>query len=618
MPENILIAVAWPYANAEIHVGNLTGSHLPGDIVARYHRLKGNKVLMITGTDSHGTPVTLAADKAGKPVEEIYKFYHEGFIDLFQKIGITYDLYTTTHSENHFKVSQTMFLALQKNGFLFTKVEPQWYSPGLKRFLPDRYIEGTCYICGDQNARSDQCDKCGNVLDPAKLINPRSKVAGDTSSPELRETEHFYLDLSKLESDVKNFLKERSAHMRDTVIGESLGKIEAEGLKPRPITRDLDWGIPVPVAGWDGKCLYVWFEAVIGYLSAPIEWGQLQASSLSGGSESNPQSKGKQAWREWWTNPKARQFHFIGKDNIFFHTSLWPAELMGVGSAFMELFTGEEVPLILPYDVPANQFMNLEGEKISGSHNWAVWGRDALTRFDPDALRYYLTVNMPEAKDSDWDWAEFVARNNNELVATWGNLANRVLAFCYKNWDGHVPLVDVTALRDSDLNLLATIEKGFAIVGAELEAVRLRSALGEAMKLATAVNVYLDVNAPWSAIKTDKDGASKTVYTALKAIDSLKVMFAPFLPFTSEKLNGFFGYENPLFGEQYTETVKDSLGEHAVLRYKPVALSGAAGEVEAAWKPSDLKPGVKLNQPGPLFKKLEESVIEEERARLGK
>ncbi len=614
MPENILVAVAWPYANAEIHVGNLTGSHLPGDIVARYHRLKGNNVLMITGTDSHGTPVTIKADQLGKPVEEVYKFYHEGFIDLFRKIGISYDLYTSTHTENHFKVSQTMFLALQKNGFLFKQFSKQWYSPSANKFLPDRYVEGTCYICGFEGARSDQCDNCGNVLEPEKLINPRAKT-GD-GALELRGTEHFYLDLSKLEPNVKNYLKERADHMRDTVLGESLRKIEGEGLKPRAITRDLDWGIPVPVsdAGWETKKLYVWFEAVIGYLSAPIEWAQVSGQ--------------KEAWRDWWTNPKAKQFHFIGKDNIFFHTSLWPAELMGVGSAFMEIFAsltpypspngrgesgvreGEGVKLILPYDVPANQFMNLEGRKISGSRNWAVWGLDALTRYDPDALRYYLTVNMPEAKDSDWDWAEFVARNNNELVATWGNLANRVLAFCYKNWDGQVPSIDVSTLRPADLELLATIENGFNTVGAELEAVRLRSALGEAMKLATVVNQYLDTNAPWSAIKTDKDSAAKTVYTALKAIDSLKVMFAPFLPFTSQRLHEFFGYETPLFGEQYTETVKDSLGEHTVLRYKSVE--------GLQWKPSELQPGKKLNQPGPLFKKLEDNVIEEERARLGK
>jgi len=600
MPENILIAIAWPYSNAEIHVGNITGSHLPGDIVARYHRLKGNNVLMVSGTDSHGTPVVIAADKEGKPVEEVYKKYHDTFIDVFKGYGITYDLFTSTHTENHFKVSQNIFLALQKNGFMFKQFSKQWYSPSANKFLPDRYVEGTCYICGFENARSDQCDRCGNVLEPDKLINPRAKT-GD-GALELRETEHFYLDLSKLEPDVKKFLKDRADHMRDTVIGESLGKIEAEGLKPRPITRDLDWGIPVPVEGWDGKCLYVWFEAVIGYLSAPIEWGKLSAE--------------KDAWREWWTNPDAKQFHFIGKDNIFFHTSLWPAELMGVGSAFMELFANDEVPLILPFDVPANQFMNLEGEKISGSRNWAVWGRDALTRYDPDALRYYLTVNMPEAKDSDWDWKEFVARNNNELVATWGNLANRVLSFCYKNWDGCVPDIStdgqppVPTLRDEDRNLIATIENGFNTVGSELEAVRLRIALGEAMRLATAVNQYLDQTAPWSSIKTDRDAASKTIYTALRAIDSLKVMFAPFLPFTSERLHSFFGYETPLFGEQYTEEVQDALGTHKVLKYK-----GVNG---LQWKPSDLKPGTKLNQPGPLFKKLEEKVIEEERERLGK
>ncbi|MCB0120008.1 MAG: methionine--tRNA ligase, partial [Anaerolineales bacterium] len=572
MTETILVAVAWPYANAEIHVGNITGSHLPGDIFARYNRLKGNKVLMITGTDSHGTPVTMSADKLGKPVEEVYKSYHEGFIKLFQQIGITYDLYTTTHSDNHFKVSQSMFLALQKNGFLFRKFSKQWYSPSADKFLPDRYVEGTCYICGFENARSDQCDKCGNVLEPEKLINPRAKT-GD-GALELRDTEHSYLDLSKLEPDVKKFLESRSEHMRDTVLGESLRKIESEGLKPRSITRDLDWGIPVPIdePGWQNKVLYVWFEAVIGYLSAPIEWAQLSGQ--------------KEAWRDWWLNPEAKQFHFIGKDNIFFHTSQWPAELMGAGSAFMEFFDptpnptperrGE--PLILPYDVPANQFMNLEAQKISGSRNWAVWGLDVLTRFDPDAVRYYLTANMPEAKDSDWDWAEFVARNNNELVATWGNLANRVLSFCYKHWEGHVPDVDPASLRPVDLELLATIEAGFNTVGDELDAVHIRSALSETMKLATAVNQYLDVQAPWSAVKTDKDAAAKTIYTALKAIDSLKVMFAPFIPFTSERLHGFFGYETPLFGEQYTETARDSLGEHLVLRYKPVD--------GIQWKPS--------------------------------
>ena len=582
MPENILIAIAWPYANAEIHVGNITGSHLPGDIVARYHRLKGNRVLMVSGTDSHGTPVTIAADKEGVAAEEVYKKYHDTFLEVFQGYGITYDLFSSTHTENHFKVSQSIFLALKQNGFMFQKKSMQWYSPSGGKFLPDRYVEGTCYICGYEGARSDQCDNCGNVLEPEKLVEPRSKT-GD-GALELRETEHFYLDLSKLEPEVKQFLRERSDHMRETVLGESLGKIEAEGLKPRPITRDLDWGIPVPVEGWEGKCLYVWFEAVIGYLSAAIEWSRL-------GDE-------KEAWRDWWLNPEAKQFYFIGKDNIFFHTSLWPAQLMGAGSEFLKIFDKDEQPLNVPYDVPANQFMNLEGDKISGSRNWAVWGRDALTRYDPDALRYYLTVNMPEMKDSDWDWAEFVARNNNELVANWGNLANRVLSFAFKHWDGHIPQVDPDALRPADLELLDTIEKGFDSVGALLEGVKLRAALGESMKLATAVNQYLDVHSPWKQIK---------------AIDSLKVLFAPFMPFSAEKLHATFGYQTPLFGEQYIQEIGDSLGTHKGLRYRIGNRSNTLN-----WKPSELQPGGMLNQPAPLFIKLEEDLIEEERARLGK
>jgi len=592
MSKNILIAIAWPYANAEIHVGNVTGSHLPGDIVARYHRLMGNNVLMVSGTDSHGTPVTLRADAEGKPVEEVYKSFHDGFLELFQGLGISYDLFTTTHTQNHFKVAQSIFQALKDNGFLYPEIRPQWYSPSAGKFLPDRYVEGTCYICGAEGARSDQCDNCGNVLEPEKLINPRAKT-GDAL--ELRDTEHFFLDLSKLEPDVADFLRKRQHYMRDTVLGESLRKIESDGLKPRPITRDLDWGIPVPVEGWEGKCLYVWFEAVMGYLSAAIEWATVNGT---------PES-----WEDWWTNPDARAFYFIGKDNIFFHTALWPAELMGAGEQFIEIFTEEEgKKLTLPYDVPANQFMNLEKRKISGSKNWAVWGREALSRYDPDALRYYLTINMPEIRDSDWDWDEFIARNNNELVATWGNLANRVLSFTYKNWDGLVPTPN--KLRPADEEILARVEAGFAKVGELLEGVKLRAALNEAMRLAQEVNKYLDTAAPWFEIKTDKDAAGTTLYTALRAIDSLKVLFAPFTPFSSEQLHLYFGYTDPLFGDQTTEARTDNLGEHTVLRYEADKASGR-------WEASQLEAGRTLQKPKPLFKKLDASVAEEERARLG-
>jgi len=593
MSENILIAIAWPYANAEIHVGNITGSHLPGDIAARYHRLKGNKVLMVSGTDSHGTPVTLAADAAGKPMEEVYKQYHDGFLELFQQLGIQYDLFTTTHTQNHFKVSQSIFLALKQNGYLYTETTKQWYSLAAKRFLPDRYIEGTCYICGFEGARSDQCDGCGNVLEPERLLNPRSKI--DDSTPELRDTEHYYLDLSKLEPEVVDFLRERQQYMRETVIGESLGKIEAEGLLPRPITRDLDWGIPVPIEGWDGKCLYVWFEAVIGYLSAPVEWSAI--TGIPG------------AWREWWTNPKCRAFYFVGKDNIFFHTCLWPAELMGAGEQFMEIFAEETgQTLTVPYDVPANQFMNLEGRKISGSRNWAVWGRDFLSRYDPDPLRYYLLVNMPENRDTDWSWSDFLARNNNELVATWGNLANRVLSFAHKNWGGVVPTPG--GLRPADEAILKTVEAGFAEVGALYDAVKLRAALSETMRLASEVNKYLDQTAPWKEIKTDKSAAGTTIYTAIRVIDSLKVLFAPVLPFTSESLHTCLGYEQPLFGTQFVEETVDNLGTHRVLRYAP---EGAAG----SWNPSQLESGHVIQKPKPLFRKLDEEIVEAELARLG-
>lgn len=594
MTENILVAIAWPYANAEIHVGNITGSHLPGDIFARYHRLKGNRTLMVSGTDSHGTPVTLRADALDRSVEEVYQEYHRGFVDLFIKLGIHYDLFTTTHTQNHFKVAQSIFLSLKENGFLYSETRPQWFSSQAARFLPDRYVEGTCYICGFEGARSDQCDKCGSVLEPEKLINPRSKVDGST--PELRNTEHFYLDLSKLQPQVANFLRQRQSYWRETVTGQSLGQIESEGLLPRPITRDLDWGIPVPVEGWEGKCLYVWFEAVIGYLSASIEWALVNGLD--------------DAWKDWWTKEESKALYFIGKDNIFFHAAFWPAQLMGTGKKFLQIFAEEEAePLKLPYDVPANQFMNLEGQKISGSRNWAVWGRDFLTRYDPDPLRYYLTANMPENRDTDWDWQEFVNRNNNELVATWGNLVNRVLTFAYKHWEGHVPIPG--DLRPADQEILNTVEAGFSSVGEHIAAVHLRAGLSEAIRLATEVNKYLDTAAPWFEIKSDKTSAAKTIYTALRAIDSLKVLFAPYIPFSCERLHIYLGYTQPLFGEQATETVTDSLGKHTVLRYLPETATGK-------WEPGQLPPGQKLQQPAPLFKKLDDEIVEQERSRLGK
>ena len=594
MTEPILVAVAWPYANAQIHVGNLTGAYLSADIFARFQRMKGRDVLMVSGSDSHGTPITVRADAEKTTALEVYQRFHEGFLELFQKVGLNYDLFTSTHTSNHFKVSQNIFLALKENGYIYPAREMQWFAPSQNRFLPDRYVEGTCYICGYTNARSDQCDKCGSLLEPAQLIAPRSKIDGST--PELRETEHYYLDLGKLQPEVVQFLQERQSYWRPNVVRQSLGQIQADGLRGRPITRDLDWGIPVPIEGWDGKCLYVWFEAVIGYLSATVEWSKINGQP--------------DAWKKWWHQTDARAYYFIGKDNIPFHAVIWPAQLTGSGSAFDTLMGETDAkPFVLPFDVPANEFMNLEGQKISGSRNWAVYCLDFLERYDPDPLRYYLTVNMPESKDTDWDWEDFYHRNNDELVATWGNLANRVLSFNYKNWEGKVP--DPGPLTELDETLIKTVENGFETVGKELDAVHLRAALGEAMHLATEVNRYLDQTAPWSAIKTERSAAARSIYTALRCIDMLKVMLAPFLPFTSEKLHQYMGYDQPLFGEQVVKSVKDELGEHRTLQYDGANATGK-------WEASILAPGRLLRAPGPLFRKLETKIIEEERSKLGK
>ena len=593
MSEHILAAVAWPYGNSEIHVGNLAGSYLPADIFARYHRLKGNCVLMVSGTDSHGTPITVRAEAENATPLEVYQRFHAGFLELFQRLGLCYDLFTSTHTENHFKVSQAMFSALKQNGFMYTEKQMQWYSPAQGRFLPDRYVEGTCAICGYTAARSDQCDKCGNMLDASQLKDPRSKIDGST--PELRETEHFFMDLGELQGQIESFLQARSSYWRPNVLRQSLGQIQSEGLRGRPITRDLDWGIPVPVEGWDGKCLYVWFEAVIGYLSASIEWSALHGQP--------------DTWRQWWKQPDAKTLYFIGKDNIPFHAIIWPAELAGADGQFDVLFgCAEQSDFVLPHDVPANEFLNLEGQKISGSRNWAVWGLDFLKRYDPDALRYYLTSIMPETRDSDWDWEEFYHRNNDELVATWGNLANRVLSFSFKHWDGVVP--DPGELTADDQVLLSEMDAGFETVGAHLEAVRLRAALAECVRLASEVNKYLDTAAPWFTIKTDKAEAGRAIFVAMKAIDSLKILFAPFLPFSCERLHAYLGYDKPLFGRQYTRAITDSLGEHNALLYDPADASGR-------WEASRLEPGARFRQPEPLFKKLDREIVPQERALLG-
>lgn len=588
--EYILVAVAWPYASSDIHQGNVTGSYLPADIYARYHRMMGNHVLMVSGSDSHGTPVTVKADAERKSPEAVFDFYHDRFLELFMKIGLSYDLFTHTDTDNHRQVSQDIFLTLLKNGYLFAKITPQMYSPAAKRFLPDRYVEGTCPKCGYTQARGDQCDNCNTLFESAsELIDPHSRT--DETSLELRDTEHYFLDLEKLANDgLSEWFREDKEHWRPQVINFSRNMVLREGLHGRAITRDMDWGIPVPVDGWEGKVLYVWFEAVIGYLSASIEW-----AANSGDTE---------AWKNWWYKPEARSSYFVGKDNIPFHAIIWPAELLGVGRLYED---NGALSLNLPYDVPANEFMNMEGRKISGSHNWGVWMLDALERHEPDPLRYYLTATMPETRDSDWTWDGYVERNNSELVANWGNLVNRVLNMTQRYYGGLVP--DCGDLQADDLALLDAIYNGFDLVGGLYDRCMFRSALQETLALATRVNQYLEGTSPWKTIKTDPEAAARSLYTSIQAINALKIMFAPVLPFSSQLLHELLGEAGQLFGEQVVREYKELHSSHSALTYDGSAAIGS-------WIKSEIPVGRQLPKPSPLFRKLDASVAAEELDRL--
>jgi len=587
MSEKILVCTAWPYANGDPHIGHLAGSYIPPDIFARYHRLVGNQVLMVSGSDTHGTPITVRADAEGVSPREIFERFHLRFLETWQKIGVSYDLFTHTDTENHHRVSQDIFMACLRNGYLYKQVQNQLYSESEGRFLPDRYVEGTCPYCGYTGARGDQCDNCGKLLDATELINPRSRIDG--SAPVVRQTEHFFFDLPKLKDRLWAYLNDHKEHWRPNVINFSRSYLR-EGLRGRPITRDIEWGIPVPVPGYEQKRIYVWFEAVIGYLSASIEWAH---------NVGQPEK-----WKEWWYDPAAKTYYFMGKDNIPFHTIIWPAELM----ATERLYDNDPTHTFnLPYDVPANEYLNMESQKLSKSRNWAIWAPDLLSRYDPDPVRYYLTAIAPETRDTDFTWADFVRRNNDELVATWGNLANRVLSFAYRHFDRRVPLP--ATMDGTDCEMLALSEAGFRSVGDLYAAVKLKAALEEAMAIARAANAYLDQKAPWFQVKSNSQAAATTVYVMLRVIDNLKILLAPVLPFTGQRLHEMLGYDGQLFGRQYVQAFHESTRAHIALCYDG---SRAIGK----WQPSQLPPGQALREPAPLFKKLDDDTAEKELARL--
>ena len=555
MVERIFIGVAWPYADGPLHLGHLAGVYLPADIFARYHRKRGNEVLMVSGSDSHGAPITMRAEAEGVPPSELVQKYHAGFLDSWERLGISFDLFTTTMTDNHRETAHDLFRSLHERGYIYPGTMKVAFSPDFDRYLPDRYVRGTCPVCGYEDARGDQCENCGSILDPVDLGDPVYVRDGQRHPVEVRDTEHLFLKLSAFRDRLVEWVEPKE-HWRPNVRNFTRGFLR-EGLKDRAITRNLDWGLPVPVEGYEDKRIYVWFEAVIGYLSASKEWAQRRGDP--------------EAWRPFWEDPSTKAYYFLGKDNIPFHTIIWPAMLMG------------DARYILPYDVPANEFLTLEGQQLSTSRNWAVWVPDYLDRFPPDPIRYHLAASMPETGDSDFSWAEYVRRNNDELVATFGNLVHRVLTQVERGFDARVP--DPGELEPADRELVDKAEAALATVAASLEAARFREALAGGMGLARETNRYLDAQAPWLRVKDDKRAAGRALYTAVYALAALEVALYPFLPFSTQRLRELLGR---------TGTVED-----------------------APWQLERPEPGTPLPSPSPLFTKLDDSVVAEMVAKLG-
>jgi methionyl-tRNA synthetase len=567
----------------------VAGFGVPSDVFARYHRLKGNDVLMVSGTDEHGTPVMVAADKEGKSYAEIADYYNASFREDFRRIGLSYDCFSRTTTLNHERVTQDLFKTIYDHGAIVEQTQMVSFSPATGHTLPDRYIEGTCPICGYPEARGDQCDNCGNQLDPVDLINPRSKIDGAT--PEFRETKHLFLDLPRFADALRHWIQHHD-DWRPNVRNFSLRLLDE--IRTRPITRDLDWGVPIPIPGYaedPNKRIYVWFDAVIGYLSASIEWAA---------STGDPD-----AWRDWWQNDESRHAYFQGKDNVVFHTVIWPAMLLGYEKGGE--YGAGKAPLHLPDNVFASEFLGLEGKQFSTSRQHSIYIRDFLDRYDPDPLRYYLIAAGPETQDTDFTWAEFVRRNNDEVLANWGNLVNRTLTSAHRNF-GAVP--EPGELTAEDSALLDGVAGGFDAVGEHIDGGRFRAALAEAMRLASTVNTYVSDQAPWALVKTDRERAATVLFVALRAVDSLKTIFTPFLPHTSQVVHELLGYEGYIAGPLVFREVEEEDGR------KHEILTGDYRSWVGSWAPSELQAGQALQEPRQLFKKLDDSVVDEELARM--
>ena len=601
---HILSAVAWPYANGPRHIGHVAGFGVPSDVFSRYMRMAGHDVLMVSGTDEHGTPILVAADEEGLSARELADRNNRLIVEDLVALGLSYDLFTRTTAGNHYRVVQDMFTTVRDNGYMVQQVTRSAISPSTGRTLPDRYIEGTCPICGAEGARGDQCDTCGNQLDPTDLIGPRSRINGET--PEFVQTTHWFLDLPALAEALGAWLDEREASgtWRPNVIKFSQNLLG--DIRPRAMTRDIDWGIPVP--GWEDqptKRLYVWFDAVIGYLSASIEWARRTGDP--------------EAWRAWWNDPQALSYYFMGKDNIVFHSQIWPAELLGYnGQGESGGEPGRLGVLNLPTEVVSSEFLTMEGKKFSSSHGIVIYVRDFLERYQADALRYFICAAGPETADADFTWAEFVRRTNGELVAGWGNLVNRTASMIHKRF-GQIP--EPVELQDIDRALLDAVEAGFVSVGDLIAQHRQKAALGEAMRLVGEANKYVADTQPFKLKGEDPATQARlatVLHTLAQVVTDLNLMLSPFLPHAANDVDRVLGGRGRIAPMPHIEEV-DELDPERL----PEAFDGRTGypiitgnyEDAPTWERHPIEVGTPVAKPAPVFTKLDESIVEAELAR---
>ncbi|HEV7657165.1 MAG TPA: methionine--tRNA ligase [Mycobacteriales bacterium] len=599
MPDrHILTSVAWPYASGPRHIGH-AAAYVPSDVFSRYHRMSGDKVLMVSGTDEHGTPILVAADKEGASTRELADRYNRLICEDFSSLGLSYDLFTRTTTRTHYEVVQELFTGLLANGYVFPQITLGAISPSTGRTLPDRYIEGTCPICGYDAARGDQCDNCGNQLDATDLINPHSRINGET--PKFVESEHYFLDLPAFAEVLGTYLQSRD-NWRPNVVKFSLNLLD--DLKPRAITRDLDWGVPVPLDGWrdrPDKKLYVWFDAVVGYLSASIEWAKRTGDP--------------DAWRPFWQADE-RSYYFMGKDNIVFHTEIWPAMLFGYsGIGARGGQPGSLGALDRPYEVVSSEFLTMEGKQFSSSRGVIIGLRDVLSRYDADALRYYLSVAGPETQDTDFTWTEFRRRNNDELADSWGNLVNRSISLAARNF-GEIPAAG--ALTDADAAMLASAKDAFGTVGDLIARSRQKAAIADAMRVVGDANRYISDQAPWKLAKgdaADKERMGTILNVALQVVDDCKTLLTPFLPTSSDAVHRALG-NTAAPGEWAPMPEVVEVDEPTAIGSPsyPVITGDYTGG--GHWESTPLPVGRPLAPPTPLFKKLDESIVDEELARL--